>query len=617
MMNLIVVAAYLLGMVVLGLYMSKYVKKDDDFFLAGRCLNKWIIAGTVMATNVAAIYLVGPAGAAYAGGGISVLLIAWTGNMIAAFSALLFVPRLRRMQITTISEFLEERYGLWLRLVPAFLWIVYYAFFSGNAMYTLSVVLQPVLTFSDGRVIPLNHIIWMVGGVVILYCFFSGLVAVAYTSVIQSFLMILGGIILLPLSLKAVGGLSSFISQVDPDLFVFWKKGDVWPTYKDVIMFTLMGLPYWCTSQYMLQRSFAGRTVRDSSRGVVLAALLTGPLTLSYILAGICATLLYTGDNALAKGDSVLPQMLVDLLPVGLGGLFIAGLISASNSTASSLLNSLATLSENDFYRRFLPGRSSKHYMWVGRIATLIGGGIGLAFAYNVERLGGIIQANYEIMTFFEPPIFVAVVAALFWRRANGWGAAAAIFIGFAFNSATSEIIHAIVARSDALAPFVEQLPVLSPADRAIWTLPICFATLFAVSYLANLINPSTAETQERIHQMLLRTRGTRTKDAPGSSVFGIVLALISLAAFVGCAFFEEYLHKPGNILVFMGLMMSFVLGCYLAIPFFVHEEEEKLAGKEGVGVENSWIHKIFGSGFAWLLLYVVATIIILVLYFI
>ena len=362
--NAIVVFAYLLSMVGLGIYLTRYVKGDEDFFLAGRSLNHWVIAGTIMATNVAAIYLVGPAGASYAGGGVSVLLIAWTGNMIASMSALFFVPRLRRLRITTVSEFLETRYGVALRLLPAGLWIVYYALFAGNAIYTLSVVLSPVLNT------PVNTLILLVTGGVIVYCFLSGLIAAAYSAVVQSFLMILGGLILLPLCLKEVGGLSAFIQNVPPKYFVFWKAGEVWPTYQDVIMFTLLGLPYWCTSQYMLQRSFAGRSVRDASRGVILASLLTGPLTLSYIVPGICGVLLFE-QGSLARDDMILPQLLHQVLPVGLGGLFLAALVAASNSTASALLNSLATLTEHDFYRRCLPDKGSKQYVMVGRIATM------------------------------------------------------------------------------------------------------------------------------------------------------------------------------------------------------------------------------------------------------
>ena len=157
MVNLIVVAGYLAGVIALGLYLSRYVRRDEDYFLAGRSLNQWVIAGTVMATNVAAIYLVGPAGAAYAGAGFSVLLIAWTGNMIAAVSALVFVPRFRRLGITTIAEMLEERFGLWLRVLAAGAWFLYYALFAGNAMYTFAKTLQPVVKLD------VTLIIWVAG----------------------------------------------------------------------------------------------------------------------------------------------------------------------------------------------------------------------------------------------------------------------------------------------------------------------------------------------------------------------------------------------------------------------------------------------------------------------
>ena len=592
MANLIVVAAYLVGMVVLGVYLGRYVRKDDDFFLAGRSLNKWVVAGTVMATNVAAIYLVGPAGAAYKGGGVSVLLIAWTGNMLAATSALFFVPKLRRLKITTVSELLEERYGLWLRLLPSLLWILYYALFSGNAVYTLSVVLQPVMKLQ------INTIIVLVGGGVIIYCFVSGLVAVAYSSVIQSFLMILGGLILLPLSLKAVGGISVFAEKVPETYFVFWKAGEVWPTYKDVIMFTLLGLPYWCTSQYMLQRSFAGRTVRHASRGLILAALMTGPLTLSYIVPGICGGLLYSGEAALENSDLILSRMLTDLLPAGLAGLFIAGLVSASNSTASSLLNSLATLAEHDFYRRFLPDKSSKHYIWVGRVATLLGGGIGLIFAFNVERLGGIIEANYAIMSFFEPPIFVIVGAALFWRATSVWGAGSAVVIGVAFNS-------------------IAAWQGMSSADRTIYAFPICLVALVAGTLLSNAIAPPSEENRKRVDGLLARMRSVTVSRPPLLGRVGVLVAVLTLSAFVILGFAEEVLPKPGNILIYMGLMMLFVVGCYWAVPVFVPEEDEKGEAVEEGSYEQSWIHKCFGSGWSWLILYCVAILLVIILYWI
>jgi Na+/proline symporter len=359
-------------------------------------------------------------------------------------------------------------------------------------------------------------------------------------------------------------------------------------------MFTLLGLPYWCTSQYMLQRSFAGRSVRDASRGLILAALLTGPLTLSFIVPGICGALKYSGANALADADSILPRLLVDVLPVGLGGLIIAALVAASNSTASALLNSLATLTEHDFYRRFLPGKSTKHYLWVGRVATLVGGVIGLVFAFNVQRLGGIIKANFAIMSFFEPPIFVIVAAALFWRQTNALGAASGIVGGVAFSA---------IASTQGMAA----------ADRTILAFPICLVLMVVGTLIGNAIRPMTAERKQKIRELAARMRGVKPEFRSVTGQIGLGLAAVALVAFVGCAFFEAALPQPGNILIFMGLMMAFVFGCYLAAPVFVPDE------KEGVGeagaIESSWTHKIVGNGWVWLGIYVVAGIMVVVLY--
>lgn len=578
--NAIVVFAYLCGTVLLGAYLSRYVKSEDDYLLAGRSLNHWVIAGSIMSTNVAAIYLVGPAGAAYGGGGVSTLLIAWTGNMIAAISALFFVPHLRRMRITTVSEFLEERYGVVLRLLPAALWMLYYSCFAGVGMCTLSTVLAPVLN------VPMESLIIVVGVVVLLYCFCSGLIGAAYSSVIEAFIMILGGLILAPMVLKQVGGLSGLYAKLPESYFVFWKAGTagVWPTWRDVVMFVVLGLPYWCTSQYMVQRSFAGRSVRAASRGVILAALMTGPLTLSFIIPGICGSVLYGG---VPKGDDVLPLLLRDYLPMGLAGLILASLIAASNSTASAMLSSLSTLAQHDFYRRFIPGKTTKHYIWVARLATLIGGLVGIVFAF-ISRKYGIIRAAYGLMGFFEPPIFVIVAGALFWKTANTWGAILAGVVGIGMNFVMKFVLH------------------VDDATLAILSFPISGAALVVGSYLGQFAKAKSCR------------RGTQTVFgiSAGASVsgwIGVVWAVVSLCAFVVCSFCESALPKPASIFIFLLLMMSFVLGCYFAVPALVPESEEEEA-KQG-GVAGSWVQRITGSGWTWLAVYVLAFGLMFLLY--
>jgi len=583
--NLIVVVVYLLGVVALGVYLSRFVRRDEDFFLAGRALNHWVVAGTVMATNIAAIYLVGPAGAAYQSG-VPVLLIAWTGNMIAAVSAALFVPRLRRLRITTISEMLEKRYNVHLRVLVAVIWMVYYALFAGIGMYTLSASLQPVLGIS------MNTVILCVSVAVIIYCFAAGLMGV-YSDVLQNFLIIIGGVILLPVALKAVGGIGAFAAKIPESHFVFWQAGTTWPTYKDVIMFTVIGLPYWCTSQYMLQRSFAGRSVLDAAKGLALAALLTGPITLTYIVPGICGSILYSGENAIAKPDFVLSKLFSDLLPAGLGGVFIAALVAASNSTASSLLNALATLFEHDIFRRFSAAKRAAVYTWVGRAAIAVGGGLGLAFAFSVERLGGIIRASYKIMTFFEIPVFAIVAAALFWRGANPPGAILAVITAIGFNA------------------YAEFALKMGDADRTFLCFPIAFLALIAGSIGWRALKGETKDAEARRLTAL-----ARVSLPPGGARrwVGLAIAAAGLILFILCAFGEELLPKPANILIFMGLMMTFVLGIFIALPTLVEKEEPGKAPERGT-IEASWIHRVAGSGYTWGAVYAAAAVLMVVLY--
>lgn len=591
MINTLVVFAYVVGTILFGIYLARFIKKDEDFFLAGRSLNQWVIAGTIMAANIAAIYLVGPAGAAYGGGGVSTLLIAWSGNMIAAGSALIFVPRLRRLRITTVSEFLETRYSLTIRLLVAGWWIIFYALFAGNAMYTLATVLSPVLNIE-----PKSIILFVTGGV-ICYCFFAGLMATAYSAVIQSFLMIIGGLILLPLCLKhaSVGGIGGLVEKVDPQVLTFWKNDtSVWPNVSSIIMFALLGLPYWCTSQYMLQCSFAGRNVRHASRGLIIAAMITGVVTLAYIIPGICGQLIYA-DKPLGAGDSILPRLLVDVLPVGIGGLIVAGLVAASNSTASALLTAMATLAENDFFRRFLPGKTSAQYLWFGRLIMILGGLIGIVFSFYVDKVG-IIKANFDIMSIFEPPIFVIAAGALFWRRSNAIGALIAMVGGIALGT-------------------VGAMKFDLPAEtRTFLAFPVCIVLLGIGSWIGEQIRPRSQKELAKIDDILARTRGMRINWSDRGGATGIAIAVFSLVAFILCAVFEELLPRPHNLFVFMGLMLTFVAGCYVAVPTFVPDSDDGQE-TEATAIEDSLVQRVLSSGWSWLALGVFALGLVIVLY--
>jgi hypothetical protein len=296
--------------------------------------------------------------------------------------------------------------------------------------------------------------------------------------------------------------------------------------------------------------------------------------------------------------------------------LFIAALVAASNSTASALLNSLATLAEHDFYRRFLPDKSTKQYVWFGRFATIAGGAVGLLFAFSVEQLGGIIQANFKIMSLFEPPLFVVVAAALFWPRANAWGALITVIIGVGYSA-----IGWIAADVQGAPAFFENIGLsavfVQPEEvRTIVAFIICPIALVAGSLIGERLKPLSAEARQRAAELHERAKTPPITNVPAYANWGIALAIVSLMGFIACAVFEGSLPKPENILLVMGTMMLFVLGCYMALPRFVEPEEPAEEAAAG-SIEASLFQKLFGTGWSWLVIYAVAIALVVILYFI
>ena len=205
----------------------------------------------------------------------------------------------------------------------------------------------------------------------------------------------------------------------------------------------------------------------------------------------------------------------------------------------------------------------------------------------------GIIKAAYDLMGFFEPPIFVIVAAALFWRRANGWGAVACGCVGIGFNF---------------LARFVLGM---GAAEQTMLCFPICALVIVIFSLLRDLVKGPAALNAEALFSDLGRT----TKPEPSvSGRVGVFWAAASLLAFVAASFGESALPKPGNMFIYLGLMMSFVFGCYLAVPAFLPESDEAVADA-GSALERSALRRILGNGWTWLALYVFSVALMAVLY--
>lgn len=417
-----IVGAFLTLTFIVGSYFFTWVKSGDDFYVAGRKITPFILASVIVVTNVNLFSFVGQSGIAYTQG-ISIIWQTWTGNMALVFSGLFIVPILRRLRIRTIPELLGRRYGQGIRTLIAVLWIFRLSFWLGIVLYTGVVVAQAVTGIQS-----FTFWVLVIGGISVAYTALGGMYAVAFTDVIQFLLMLIGALIVLPLAMALVGWWPGMVAQLPPDFMILVKDtGDF--DWKFVLAIFFLGLEWATVDQGLLQRVFSSDSTKTAVRGLVMAGIITTPFALLWIIPGLASSVLHPG---LANPDSAVPTLLKNLLPHGILGLVICGLLSAQLSTIAGNLNGVSTMITSDIYENLFNRQAgNKAILLVARTMTVLVGIGMLAFAYWVPRMGGAVNAYLTLIAIMDMPLFIiAIVYGLFWRRTNWQGAIAGYLAG-------------------------------------------------------------------------------------------------------------------------------------------------------------------------------------------
>ena len=205
-------------------------------------------------------------------------------------------------------------------------------------------------------------------------------------------------------------------------------SGTGWPW---IIALTVLGFPYFITSQFVMQRGLGAKSVNVARWGMLFAAMLAIPMAIMEIIPGLAAKSMLNADAVAGMNpDMIGPEVYLQLLPTGALGLFFASLLAAGMSTADSALCGASSLFTQDFYKKVKPNQSDKHYLKVTRIATIVLAVIGTGWAFLVPKLGGIVSSILTIIAITDMPIFVIICLAVFWRKMNAKGALAAILSG-------------------------------------------------------------------------------------------------------------------------------------------------------------------------------------------
>ena len=478
-----VIAIYFAILLVVAWWVVRKGKDSAaDYFLAGRNLGWWVIGASIFASNIGSEHIVGLAGAG-ATSGVALAhyeLHAWCLLVLAW----VFVPFYMRSMVFTMPEFLERRFSPSSRYVLSIVSIITFivskiavGIFAGGVVFG---TLLPELHFTIGNTYIDSF--WIGSVLVIaltgLYTALGGMRAVAYNDAVQTFVLIFGSACLTFYGLHKLGGWHELRYWCGSEMFNLWKPlippgvqgtwapvlqtdaagkivKEAWyfngyfPWVGMLICAPIIGLWYWCTDQYIVQRALGAPNEQVARRGAIFASFLKlFPVYLFIIPGLICYALAKSGKipalgamigadgkpiDSIAQG--AFPMLVQYLLPPGLRGLVVAGLLSALMGSLAGVFNACSTLFTVDLYEKWRPGASQHQLVRVGRLATAAMVLVALAWIPVIKGAQGLYIYLQAVQGYLAPPIFVVFFFGVFFKRMNAKGALWAMIVGFALGT--------------------------------------------------------------------------------------------------------------------------------------------------------------------------------------
>ncbi len=422
--DLVIIAAYLLFVILLGVYLSKRQKNESDYFLAGRSLTWPIVGFSLFASNMGSNSLVGLAGSGYKMG-FAIFSYEWMASFVLILFAVFFLPFFLKNKIFTVPEMLEKRYNKISRIYFSIITILLNVFIDTAAtLFAGSLVIQ--MAFPD---ISLTTIIWGIAIIAAFYTMLGGLASVVYSDVVQAILLIFGSIVLTYIAYTKVGGWDNIVANIDAKKLTIIQASDhpdlPWPALFSGVF--ILGFYFWITNQFIAQRALASKNTMQGQWGALFAGFLKLSVLFIMILPGVIGIMLYPN---IENPDKIYPTMVFSLLPTGVLGLVLAGFIAALMSSVDSSLNSAATLLSMDFYRKIWPNVSPTKMIKMAKFTIVILTIVAAIWAPYINQFPSLWDYLQMILSFICPPIAALYIIGLFTSKVNGYGATATIAIG-------------------------------------------------------------------------------------------------------------------------------------------------------------------------------------------
>lgn len=438
--------------------LKKKTEDTSDYFLAGRDATWIAIGASIFASNIGSEHLVGLAGTGAESGmayahwemqGWMILLLGW-----------LFVPFYARSGVFTMPEFLEKRYNSQSRSFLSIISIVSYILTKvAVTVYAGGVVFKDV--FNIDYVILFNQQIdffWVsaIGLVVItgVYTVFGGMKAVLYTSVLQTPILLAGSIAILAIGLTQLGGWGNLMEIVrSTDATYLNEAGEViyrstsdsmanlmrspsdpkYPWTGVILGSAIIGFWYWCTDQFIVQRVLSGRDQKQARKGTIFGAYLKITPVFLFLIPGMIAfALKEKGLMDFSSNDAAFSTLVKDLLPKGFTGIVVGGILAALMSSLASLFNSSSMLFTVDFYQKFRPKASQKHYVMVGRLATVVIVILGILWIPVMKGIGKVLyEYLQDVQSLLAPGIAAVFLLGVLSKKTTPAAGFAGLVVGF------------------------------------------------------------------------------------------------------------------------------------------------------------------------------------------
>jgi solute:Na+ symporter, SSS family len=509
----------------------------EDYFLAGRNLGWFIVGASIFASNIGSEHLVGLAGSG-ATDGVAMAhyeLHAWCLLVLGWVLA----PFFMRSKVFTMPEFLERRFSPASRTVLSLISLFAYVLTKiAVGIFAGGVVFSTLLP--EVQVGPLNSF-WL-GSILVLvltglYTVLGGLRAVVYTETVQTFILVFGSALVTFFGLRVLGsgnlfaGWGNLREIAGGEMFNLWKpivragaegtwapvrevaaSGEIvreawyfnsnYPWLSMLFCAPVIGLWYWCTDQYIVQRMLGAANEQQARRGTIFASILKLLPVFIFIIPGMIAFALAksgmvealseqmidpeTGEVIRENAQAAFPLLVQHVLPAGFRGIVVAGLLAALMSSLAGVLNATATLFTMDFYSRLHKGVSQKKLVWIGRVATSALVVVGLLWIPVIQGARGLYDYLQGIQAYLAPPIFVVFFFGIFFKRLNGPGCLATLVVGFAmglFRLAIDTPVS-LLGHQYAEGSFFWILNNMFFQYYSILILVVCIGVFYAVSYL-------------------------------------------------------------------------------------------------------------------------------------